>query len=98
MGYNIQYGNTIIKTVQETPFLRNKVKFAFVLLLLISTIFTYTVYAYKDVLLEYLLPGDAAVTASALHSLVEDVRAGEPLKDSISAFCMEILDHANFPQ
>lgn len=98
MGYHIQYGNTIIKTAHQTRYLRSKNKFAFVMFLLLTTIFSYTVYSYKDTLLEYLLPGDAVVTASALHSFVDDVRAGETLKDSISAFCMEILDHANIPQ
>lgn len=98
MGYHIQYGKTIIKTEHATPIFRSKIKLTLVAILLATTIIGYTAYSYKDALQEYILPGDAVVTASALDALIDNVRAGENLKDSVTAFCLEIMDHADIPQ
>ncbi len=43
----------------------------------------------------YLLPGDPAVTAAALENLAKDLREGESLSDAVTAFCQEIMDHAD---
>lgn len=98
MGYHIQYEKTIVKTPVNTAIFGNKIKLTFVMILLISTILGYAAYSYKDILQEYILPGDAAVTVSALDTLIDDIRAGESLKDSITAFCLEIIEHADIPQ
>ena len=37
------------------------------------------------------LPGDEEITASALESMVADLRAGEPLGEAVEAFCREII-------
>lgn len=47
---------------------------------------------------EWILPGNAQVTEAALDNLVADLKEGEKLEDAITAFCQEILDHANIPQ
>lgn len=38
-----------------------------------------------------ILPGDDAVTASALGSLVTDLKEGETVTDAVSAFCMTVI-------
>ena len=43
----------------------------------------------------YLLPGDPAVTAAALENMAADLKAGQPVWDAITAFCAEIIAHAN---
>ena len=41
----------------------------------------------------YLIPGDAAVTASSAQKLVAGIAAGEPVREAFADFCREILDH-----
>ena len=43
----------------------------------------------------YLLPGDPAVTAAALENMAADLKAGQSVRDAITAFCAEIIAHAN---
>ena len=47
-----------------------------------------------DLLREILLPGDPAVTAEAVDSLIENLEDGETVSDSVAAFCREIIDNA----
>lgn len=42
----------------------------------------------------WLLPGDPEVTESAVASMVETIRAGEPVRDAVTAFCLEIMKNA----
>ena len=42
----------------------------------------------------YLLPGDPAVTAAALDEMVEGLKRGQGVMDAVTAFCREILAHA----
>lgn len=43
----------------------------------------------------YLLPGDPAVTAAALEGMIEDLKNGDSLGNAVTAFCREIVDHAD---
>jgi hypothetical protein len=43
---------------------------------------------------QILLPGDAAVTTSAMEELTDSLRAGEKIVDSIRTFCARILEGA----
>ena len=43
---------------------------------------------------KYLLPGDPAVTAAALEGMLADLKDGDSLKDAVTAFCREIVEHA----
>ena len=98
MGYHIQYGKTIMRTEQATPIFKSKTKLTIIAILLVSTILGYTAYSYKDAVKEYILPGDARITASALDELVNNIRAGESIKDSVTAFCLDIIEHADIYQ
>lgn len=42
---------------------------------------------------ELILPGNADVTGAALTMMIEQIKAGEPLNESITAFCTEIITH-----
>ena len=48
----------------------------------------------KNISLDWLLPGDPEVTASALESLRENLAAGEPFGEAVTAFCREIINGA----
>lgn len=43
----------------------------------------------------FLLPGDPAVTAAALEDMVEDLKNGDSLGEAVTAFCREIVAHAD---
>ena len=43
---------------------------------------------------DVLLPGDPAVTAAALDEMVEGLKRGQGVMDAVTAFCREILAHA----
>ncbi len=47
-----------------------------------------------ELLKSWLLPGAPEVTEAALFTMVEDIRAGESLGNAVTAFCLEIMDHA----
>lgn len=40
-----------------------------------------------------LIPGDDEVTKAAFQIMTEQLRAGEPVNDAVTAFCQEILDN-----
>ncbi len=42
---------------------------------------------------DYLIPGDAAVTAMAAEEMVSQIAAGEPVREAFTDFCREIMDH-----
>lgn len=48
----------------------------------------------RQVLKEYLLPGDPLQTEEAAMDLYNDLRAGVGAKEAITTFCLEILDDA----
>ena len=41
-----------------------------------------------------IFPGDPELTRSALNGMLDDIRAGEPVKDAFSTFCLEIIENA----
>lgn len=43
---------------------------------------------------EVLLPGDPDVTAAALENMVEDLKDGNSFGEAVTAFCKEIMKHA----
>lgn len=44
---------------------------------------------------EFLIPGDAAVTAAAWDGMTENIAAGENIGDAITTFCREIIENAD---
>ena len=45
-------------------------------------------------MLRFLIPGDAAVTTAAFSGMVDDIGAGESVRQAFLAFCKEIMIHA----
>ena len=45
-----------------------------------------------EAVVEWLIPGNKAVTRAAFSQLVEDLRGGESFSQAMSAFCLEILE------
>lgn len=51
----------------------------------------------KAMLQRILIPGDAEVTIAAFSSMVEQIQAGEPIGDAVTAFCGEIIENGQAP-
>lgn len=95
MGYHIQYGETIEKVILETPSVKKSSKLKLVIILLCVSVLCFAVHQKKDIVTRYILPGDAEVTAAALDALVENLKEGDGFGDAVTAFCREIIDHAD---
>ena len=92
MGYRILYDNDNIQIATvgtKKPFSR---------IIAVLLIFMLIVGGLKtigwDSLKYYLLPGDPHITETAFCSMMESIRTGEPVKDAVTAFCVEIIEHA----
>lgn len=96
MGYSIKYGNELIKTPCCSR-MSQKSKLLVSVLLTICIALVFLSVGSKT-LKEYILPGNADITESALNALISDLKDGEPLGSAVSAFCQEIYENANFPQ
>lgn len=96
MGYQIQYGSTVIK-----KHLRDKTDPHKSLLLIIGAvclccILAFSVFQHRDLIWEWILPGDPQITKAALTTFWENIRCGIPVGDAIEVFCKEILSGAMY--
>ena len=41
--------------------------------------------------LDFLIPGDKAVTQSAFHAMVDNLKQGNSIKSAVTVFCEEII-------
>ena len=46
--------------------------------------------------LDFLIPGDEAITRKAFQTMIEDVKEGERVSDAVTTFCEEILAGAEY--
>ena len=44
---------------------------------------------------KWLIPGDVDGTKTALSTMLEQIRTGEPIEEAVSAFCREIIYNEN---
>lgn len=96
MSYRIFYENDIIvKSMRgkkkKAPNLRN------VTIAIWALVASLILWRNKTVVLDCLIPGDNAVTVAAFEELIENVKGGTGMTDSVAVFCREILDHAQMP-
>ncbi len=98
MGYSIKYGNELIKTPYCSRMSQKSKLLVSVLLTICIVLVFLSLSVGSKTLKEYILPGNADITESALNALISDLKDGEPLGSAVSAFCQEIYENANFPQ
>lgn len=91
MGYRIEYEPSYGPGKRRTPKLA--VLTALCMLLFLLLVNTFWIQG-KQALRELLLPGDAAVTASALEDLARDLREGENLSFALGSFCKKVIEEA----
>lgn len=93
MSYHIQYGKTTKK--ERIALMRNSSKPAVIKGTVIGCVLLAVVLLGRTGCLDFLIPGDKAVTKQAFHTMLEDVQEGEDIKTAITAFCVEILEGAD---
>ena len=97
MGYRIHYGHMLIKEEIRQREEKRKTRLPAKLIVACSIVLVITILG-KTGCLDFLIPGDKEVTKQAFSAMVENVRDGEDVKSAITAFCVEILDHAELSQ
>jgi len=90
MGYRIEYGQQIIRK-QISNRTKKRGKTAAVVTVAMLTIGILGAKFNPEVL----LPGDKAVTAMALQTLVEDLKTGERFADAVTTFCITIVENGS---
>lgn len=94
MGYRIVYESAIVKKTKIRRVTSPKqyiIIGSLVLLMLLSICWLGW---NKTNIRRYLLPGDPDITGAAIEELIEEIRSGTSVTDAVSAFCKEIVDHA----
>ena len=98
MGYQIQYGATIVKTHipdrKKTRFSRKNAGILFTVLVILLAI----ICVGREDVQDFLIPGNSQVTRTAVTKMITDIKDGEPLSASFEAFCREIVDGANIQE
>lgn len=98
MGYQIQYGQAMVKTYVPE---RNKFKVSrnnIIIVIAGLVLLLATIFGSQEAVQNFLLPGNGEVTRTAVSKMVTDLKDGEPLAASFEAFCREIVDGANIPK
>ena len=92
MSYSKQYAKTAIKPKSCVPVKKPKFKYTILIVILILALIGAT--DGYSILRQALLPGDPDVTINALQDLSNGMKSGESFRDSITAFCREIVENA----
>jgi len=97
MGYQIQYGQGMVKTYvperKKFKTTRKQIWIICVCLMLLLAI----ILCSRDNVQNFLLPGNGEVTRAAISKMVSALKAGAPFADSFEVFCREIVDGAYIP-
>ena len=88
MSYTIQY-NPELKKKYPKKIKYNQLSSKNVLILIVIFVSAY-IFAHNG-WLNFLLPGDTAVTSAALSQLIEGVGEGRPIKEAVYSFCEEVI-------
>lgn len=88
MGYRIEYGDCPVKGAAGR-------RFPVWAILLGVAVAAALIPGVRSWVWHWILPGDGAVTADALGTLVTELQAGEPLGEAVAVFCREIIAHGS---
>lgn len=93
MGYCISY-NPELEKKYPLRTKRKKKKWPWVMSLLAVLLVAVFATNSRQMVKQWLLPGDPQLTEEALTCFVQDVREGMPMKEAFTAFCVEIIESA----
>ena len=93
MSYRIVYGNEIPTKFMQPP-RRSQIRMMTAVCMILFSLAVGQFWPRgKQVLQEFLLPGEPTVTEEAFSDLVENLYQGMKLEAAMTAFCQQIIDH-----
>ncbi len=48
---------------------------------------------WRQAVVSFLLPGADGRTGQAIHTMLEQIRSGEPVGEAVTTFCLEVIGH-----
>lgn len=93
MGYSVRYEPELDAKFPVSDCRIQKRKFTAPVVAAVFVILTLCLVPVRKYLMEFLIPGDAALTQAAFCAFVDDVKAGKDLGESVTVFCQEIISH-----
>ena len=93
MGYTVNYDHGIKIIEQSRKKMNGRWSCVLLVLMIAGSVLLFSL---NDARFDWkqLLPGDADITKAALTSFMRNLSEGADFKDSITAFCSEIIDGA----
>lgn len=92
MSYEMKYHTHLCKDLKMPTKRKEGRAFAKWLFILLALIFGIGLRS-RGFWLDFLIPGDAAITAAAVETFSENLKDGLPFKTAFENFCWEIVDH-----
>ena len=89
MSYCVEYNPELRKRYPELKKPRMKLPVGALLCSVAAVAAVYMIVT--SGVLRYLIPGDPDVTTAALETLVDEIGAGEPVREAFVDFCKEII-------
>ena len=93
MGYSIQYASWLNKKFKIKKRYRWNKKSIYSVVGCITVLMFGIITPLRNWLREFVIPGDADITAAAFSDMLQQLENGETVKSAFSAFCKEILIH-----
>lgn len=92
MSYRVDYTPEMKERYPTFIKIRKKLPIRPLLLFVIAIAACYGIF--RSGVLRLLIPGDPAVTTAAFSGMVDDIGAGESVRQAFLAFCKEIIVNA----
>ena len=93
MGYRIEYSSDINHKFQTKFVGKNRRIWKFIALSA-AVLALCILIQENEQIRSFLFPGNYEITKNAFNNMIDGIKAGEPLKEVATAFCVEIIDHA----
>ena len=93
MSYRIEYGTAVPQKFQKTQRKSHLRGLTALCVLLFALAVGKCWPEGRQVLEQYLLPGEPSVTEQAFSNMIAELTQGERLEDALVVFCQQILDH-----
>lgn len=93
MSYRVDYNPEMKNRYPSMIKIEKKLPVRPILLSIAAIAFCYGIFC--SGVLRFLIPGDPAVTTAAFSEMVDDIGAGESVRQAFLSFCKEIIINAS---